>query len=288
MISVGRIAGIRLRIHVLLLLLAAFSLVLGFGPELLILLVSLLLHELAHCLAAARVGAEISSIELLPFGGQAHSNDLSLLSPDQEIVVALAGPAASALIAGILLILTNIIALNYIEIAFGANTLLAAFNLLPALPLDGGRVLRAVLGMKVSYRRATIFSAGMGQGLAVLMVAGGGYLMWQEQKGIGLILIGIILLRAARRELKLFYYAFIRYLLHKKERLRLQGILPCRQQVCGPEVLLKNVLDGSSMSDYIILLVLDENHHLRGSLTEAEMIEALMEHGPRVRAGEAV
>lgn len=286
MIQIARIRGIRIRVHVLLLLLAAIALVLGLGPELFVLLGSLLLHELGHCAVALRVGAEISEIELHPFGGQARSERLSLLGPDQEIAVALAGPLTSAAVAGALAIAGHCWEFAYGELALRVNLLLTVFNLLPALPLDGGRVLRALLGRRLSYRRATVVSVGLGQALAALMMAAGAYGLWRDQRGLALLLAGAILLRAARRELKLFHYAFIRYLLYKKERLRLQGVLPCRQQIGGPEVLIKNVLDSSSHSDYMILLVLDENHHLIGSHTEAELIEALLEHGPRLRAGD--
>jgi Zn-dependent protease len=115
---------------------------------------SVLLHELGHALVARRLGVYISGIELSFFGGAAKMVDMPR-SADHEIAIAAAGPAVSLMLGGLGLGLAT--ALHVPELAwFGwINFVLAAFNLIPALPMDGGRILRALLTRKYDFVRAT-------------------------------------------------------------------------------------------------------------------------------------
>ncbi|MEO8552119.1 MAG: site-2 protease family protein [Kofleriaceae bacterium] len=115
---------------------------------------SVLLHELGHALVARRVGVRISGIELGFFGGAAKMIDMPRTS-NHEIAIAAAGPAVSLALAGLGLGLGAITHIPVISWIGWTNLILAAFNLLPALPMDGGRILRAALSRKMSFVRAT-------------------------------------------------------------------------------------------------------------------------------------
>jgi Zn-dependent protease len=137
-----------------------------------------LLHEFGHVLAARRYGIGTKDVTLLPIGGLARLERMPA-KPTQELVVALAGPAVNVVIAGALFLgmwlggsLQSLAGLNpvggtLLERLLVANLFLAAFNLLPAFPMDGGRVLRALLAMRLPFARATNIAAIIGKGMAI-------------------------------------------------------------------------------------------------------------------------
>ncbi len=137
-----------------------------------------LLHEYGHALTARRFGIGTRHITLLPIGGLALLESMPK-DPRQEILVALAGPAVNVVIAAAVYLLLGLAArpgaiftidpagMGLLQGLLAANILLALFNMLPAFPMDGGRVLRAVLALRMDRVRATRLAATVGQVLAV-------------------------------------------------------------------------------------------------------------------------
>ncbi|WP_420644749.1 site-2 protease family protein [Candidatus Leptofilum sp.] len=189
------VRGIDIRVHLtfpLILLWAAFQFgVLGggglagalFGVTVISLLFVLVtLHELGHSFAALHYGVPVERIVLLPIGGVAQLSHMPD-KPKQELVIALAGPAVNVALAivmgGIALLfglpLSNPLT-SGVSLTFGAifsyiffyNVVLAVFNMIPAFPMDGGRVLRSAMAMWLDYGRSTQIAAGIGRTLAVL------------------------------------------------------------------------------------------------------------------------
>lgn len=152
----------------------------------LLLFVCVVLHEFGHALTARRFGITTRSITLLPIGGVAAMEKMPE-DPRQEMLVAVAGPAVNLAIAGVLalgLLLSQtpppVIAEDAPPLLFAGfaafiyqllfiNILLAVFNMVPAFPMDGGRVLRAALALRMDHAEATRRAATVGQMLALLM-----------------------------------------------------------------------------------------------------------------------
>jgi Zn-dependent protease/CBS domain-containing protein len=189
--KIGKIAGISLYVHTTFWLLLGWIAVSQFlekrswthamGGVLFVLALFsvVVLHELGHALTARRFGIRTRDITLLPIGGVARLERMPE-DPKQELLVALAGPAVNVALAAMLffviVLVMGIDALHHIQLIGGeflinllmVNVGVAVFNLLPAFPMDGGRVLRALLAMRMDYARATQIAANIGQGMAVL------------------------------------------------------------------------------------------------------------------------
>jgi Zn-dependent protease/CBS domain-containing protein len=185
------VAGIDVYVHGTFLLLIAFlafsDLVAGQGVVamvrgtalILAVFTMVVLHEFGHALTARRFGVRTRDITLLPIGGVARLEKMPD-QPGQQLLVALAGPAVNF---GIALVLFGLVLLGDVPVGFEGirhatgpflaqlmwiNVSLAAFNLLPGYPMDGGRILRALLAMRMAPERATQTAARVGQGVAVI------------------------------------------------------------------------------------------------------------------------
>lgn len=188
--KVARVAGIEVKIHITFLLVLAYFGVIywqqggvqgaleGVGFTLLLFL-CVLLHEFGHAFAARAYGIRTPDITLLPIGGVARLERMPD-KPVQELVVAIAGPAVNVAIALLLVVFMaaklQMADLADIDRAGGGllqellvvNVMLVVFNAIPAFPMDGGRVLRALLAMMMDHTKATMIAARVGQVLAVV------------------------------------------------------------------------------------------------------------------------
>jgi len=139
-----------------------------------LLFVTVVLHELGHSYLAQKYGIRIERIILLPIGGVSSMEDLPK-EPGQELRISLAGPMVNFVIAFICYLLLLLLKGSYLGVSsflsyfILVNLILGGFNLLPAYPMDGGRVLRAILAGRMSYIRATELAAGIGKYLAIIM-----------------------------------------------------------------------------------------------------------------------
>ena len=166
----GRLFGFPVEINLSFLLLLGLVFV-WFGGLTGVLVVSLafgsvLLHELGHAIVARMLGVHVSGIELGFLGGAAKMVDMPK-RPNHEIAIAFAGPAVSLVLAGIGLGLGALLQSPLVSTVGWINLVLAAFNLIPALPMDGGRILRAALAKRMSFVRATDVSVTVARVVAV-------------------------------------------------------------------------------------------------------------------------
>ncbi len=160
-LHIGKILGIDIELHWLFILLILFFLYLSplFGFIWILLFVCVLIHELSHSITAKRNGIKVTKIILLPMGGASIINDLEI-DPKIEFRISVAGPLMSFLLGGVfgvLVIFTPPGIITYIcQYLFVINILLGVFNILPAFPMDGGRVLRSYLQRKQDFYHATM------------------------------------------------------------------------------------------------------------------------------------
>jgi len=194
--KIGKVAGIDLYVHATFWILIAFILYMNWthghsitmalygAAFVMVIFACITLHELGHALMARRFGVRTRDITLLPIGGLARLERMPD-DPMQELWVALAGPAVNVAIAALLylVLVSSGSGLSFDQFEwFGGNFLnklmivnlwLVAFNMIPAFPMDGGRVLRSLLARRLEFGRATRISARVGQGIACLFGVAG-------------------------------------------------------------------------------------------------------------------
>ena len=289
-INIARIAGTEVRIHITFLL---FLVWIGFtyyaagGPAAAVqgvmftlgLFGCVLLHEFGHALAARRFGIPTPDITLLPIGGVARLQRMPD-QPMQELIVALAGPAVNVVIAAVLIfVLGHQAQVEDVEQLgqpgsgilgklASVNISLVIFNLIPAFPMDGGRVLRAILAMNLPYARATQIAASVGQTLAFVFGFIG--LFYNPM----LIFIAFFIFIGAQQEAAMAQMKELSRNVSVSEAMVTQFMsLPAHATL---EDAVQEVLRTSQHE----FPVVDDAGRVLGMLTRDDMIAALRRHGP--------
>ena len=306
-VKMFRVKGIDVKVHLTFLLIlawAAYRWGISDGKGLegalfgvvvtLLLFVAVTLHELGHSFQALRFGIPVKDITLWPFGGLAQIERIPE-DPKQELRIALGGPVVNVVIAAVLIGLSSILrvqgwmSVDRLYQALGdvswegllaylvtANLTLAIFNLLPAFPMDGGRVLRAFLAMRIDHRRATRLAVGIGQALAWAIG------LWGFVSGsYTLIFIAIFVYLAAGQE---------------GRTVEVKGILGETRvgQAMSREVTVLNASDplsraaeltlGTMQADFPVV----EDGRLVGLLTSQDLLSGLRQGGADQTVGQAM
>ena len=288
---IGHLLGSEIRVHITFFLLLAWigisyysrggaSAALEGIVYILLLFACVVAHEYGHALAAKRYGIRTPDITLLPIGGLARLERMPE-KPGQEIVVALAGPAVNIVIAVVLVLIlgasVDAEALTELEnpgvsmlarIA-SVNVFLALFNLIPAFPMDGGRVLRALLALRYSRVRATQIAARVGQGFAFLL----GFLGLLDGNPL-LLFIAIFIYLAATAE------AQQTGLVDVARGMGVREAMITRFETLGPKATIGQAADQLLATTQHEFPVVDGYGQLRGFLTRTAMIKALSKSGP--------
>jgi stage IV sporulation protein FB len=230
-------------------------------------------------LAARRYGIATRDITLLPIGGLARLERMPD-KPREEVVVALAGPAVNVVIAGVLALFIglsggwpdpHIMEQTGVPLAFrlfSVNVWLVLFNMIPAFPMDGGRVLRAVLAMRMSYARATQVAATVGQGIAFIFFILG---LWSNPM---LLLIAVFIYFGAGSEAALAQMKTI------STDLRVSAAMVTQFQTLPLDATLNEAVEALPRTSQHEFPITDDSGKVHGILTRDEMIAGLRKSGP--------
>jgi len=308
---IGRIAGIGVYVHATFVLLLVWIALVEYrasgrlaavAPALLLVLAVfaiVVLHELGHALTARRYGIATRDITLLPIGGVARLERMPR-EPRQELLIALAGPAVNVVLAALLYALLAATggapaagglaapdlaagdgagqARTLLARLVGVNVMLAAFNLIPAFPMDGGRVLRAVLAMRSGdYERATAQAARVARVFALLFGVVGLFVVGNPF----LVFIALFVWLGAAGEAAAVQSSAT------LSGVRVERVMMTDVRTLAPSDTLERavrfVLDGFQQDFPVV-----ENGQVVGVLTRAKLLRTLAERGPSERVASAM
>jgi Zn-dependent protease/CBS domain-containing protein len=289
---IATLAGIQVRIHFTFLLLLGFYAWIYYadgGPQAavdgvaftLLIFLCVLLHEFGHAFAAKAFGIRTPDITLLPIGGVARLERMPT-TPWQELAIAIAGPAVNVLIAAaIFLLIGEVLPLHQFDLVDTAsgtllekllyvNVLLVVFNLIPAFPMDGGRVLRALLATQMRHLAATQVAARVGQGIAVLF----GIASLTPLGGPLLMFIALFVFLGAQQELA---YARFR---DAAQNLRVGQAMITRFQALPVSLRVAEIAASLTESGQNVFPFVDEGFHLYGIASREQLRKASLELPP--------
>lgn len=252
--------------------------------QLSIIFFSVLAHESAHAIVARWLGYAVTDIELLPFGGVAKIEQRGEFARGKVFCIAAAGPLLSLLLA-----VAGFSARLWGQSSFMAtftevNFILAIFNLLPAFPLDGGQMCRALLVPVMSYQRATERLVYISRIISfTLMVKVFGDAIFLYITNISLLIIAIFIYLSAEKEIKNASFYNVRVMAYKKVDLLQRGCLEVKYYTVLPDTQLKKTTLLFVAECCAVILVLDEMHKICGTFTEFEIWDSLSERGLQVR-----
>jgi Zn-dependent protease/CBS domain-containing protein len=238
------------------------------------------LHEFGHVFAARRYGVKTKDVTLWPFGGIA-SLERMPDKPSEELVVAIAGPAVNVVIAAVLVFIfgapldaENLTRIQDPTVSMAAklaaaNVFLVVFNLIPAFPMDGGRVLRALLAMRMGHAQATQWAAAIGQGFAVAFGILGIF-----SGNVILIVIAVFVFLAASGEAS---YAQLRAVTRGN---LVSDAMITKFESLSTQATVNDATECLIRTTQKEFPVVDGGGKLRGVVTRDIMIRALKEHGP--------
>lgn len=258
----------------------------GWLQQSLILFASVILHELGHVLAAKKLKIEVYEIELMPYGGVARMEELSKFGGAAEAVVSFAGPAASLALALVSSLFRDIS--GAFESAFRYNLIMCGFNLLPIIPLDGGKIARNLLVFFMGYRQATRILIMAGRAAAFLLLGYNVYMLTGGGKSAALIIAAVFIYIGTIKEEKFSSYYYLFTGNNTKSILIAQGRIRKRFIKAQENTRIRLVVNRFSPVTLCYVQVMDDSGKTKGVLSEDEIMNGFIKYGYDGRIGQII
>ncbi|MEJ6950459.1 M50 family metallopeptidase [Natronospora cellulosivora (SeqCode)] len=267
--------GLTLRVNPLFLLVSLLFFLVGMFWDLLIAYTLVLIHEMAHSITAYLLGYRMNNIELFPFGGMAEYSGLLEMEPKDEIKVALAGPLVNMGLFLIFFILLNfdiIYMSSQVELILIYNLIIATVNLIPALPLDGGRILRSLLVQIYGIKLGNQIAIKIAKILAILGIITAVFILIFQKANIWFLFFFFFIYALITKEEKQLFYYFLRYLSQRNSSIDNLSIKKMSAQVVSDSLTIKEAIYHINPVKYTMFFVLDVEKRMIGTISESTLI----------------
>lgn len=259
-------------IHFLTPVLFAVCIFEGKGFEIVSAYIAMVLHELAHTAAAAMIGLRISHITFFPFGVNLKLKNKLIASLADEIILYAAGPLVNVFISITAVILYNFFPVYEIKYIYISNTMLFIINLLPALPLDGGIILKKVLMHKFGNNAAITILRLFSSAAALLLLIFGAYVVYVTEFNFSVLLLAVLISGNVFTQKEKYNLDYIKELMFYKDKSKKRTIIKAADASASERDIVK-LLD---FGKYNIIFLIDENGKIRNTLTETEIVNNVL------------
>ncbi len=285
-----RIYNIDIKLNYMMLIICGMAVYSSYFSHFLLLMIIIVIHELTHALVSNYYGIEVSEIEIFPFGGVAKTGGLLALEYKQEIIISLVGPLSNFTMLIIALIVADIIRieLDLLRVFIEMNLKLGCFNLIPILPLDGGRVVRAWLNIKIGFKRATAIMICLGRILSLIIFIWGLYSGVKYMENFILSGLGIFLLFALEKEKEGIGYIFIYKIIMKRKKLLEKGFMEAKYITALENIKIYEMFQEFHGDKYHFVTVLNTEGKIMDNLTEGEILDGNIKYGTEINLGELI
>lgn len=255
---------------------------LGMGDVILCYIPALLIHEWAHIITASALGMTITQMELFPFGCAARLQCFAV-SRTKEMIVAAAGPASNMAAASAVYFINKYgFPISIADKLLSANLALAAVNMLPALPLDGGRIARSLFASFLGYKRATRLTSAAGIFFSALVFALGIIAAVKGSFNPTLFVMAFFLGVAALKELKNAPFVLIRDFSNKRTVIEKRKSLHINRFAAMHSQTLCEIIKEFDAGKYNIVTILDQKLGVVHDLTEQQILDGIMQYGANI------
>ncbi len=243
------------------------------------------LHELAHIVCAYFLNVDIAGVSIYPFGISARLKSTYIQSAEKEFLVAIAGPFCSLVMFWLFSSLYALYGQPLLLYSADTNLALCIINLIPSLPLDGGRILKALLTSRFGIIRSYNFMLKFSR-IVILFLIISAIIFVTVTQNFSLILISAFLLQNLIWEQQSLSLVALKEILSSKEKINLKEILPTKVVCVSAKKTASGILKFLSYDHFYIVNIVDESNKIINTLTEAQILSALTVDGIRIKFGD--
>ncbi|WP_246321306.1 MULTISPECIES: M50 family metallopeptidase [Paenibacillus] len=274
-------AGTTYRFHPLFTLIMIGSAITGYFLEAVTLFGIVLVHEIGHLVAANGFGWRVREVQLLPFGGVLIVDELGTAPTREELIVSLAGPLQHVwmILVALLMKWVDVGASSWWDYFIEANLMIGLFNLIPVMPLDGGKVMQSLLGYLLSYHNTILYTAWISMILSLAIIVIAIIQLINGQLPLNILVIGIFLLVSNWFAYRQLPYHFFRFLIGRGNRM---SRLLSRGTLAQPIVITRHRTMAETLKlfmreKYHLIYIVGETGRIQAVLPEQQLVSGYLD-----------
>ncbi|MDQ0886163.1 stage IV sporulation protein FB [Paenibacillus sp. V4I9] len=274
-------AGTTYRFHPLFTLIMIGSAITGYFLEAVTLFGIVLVHEFGHLAAANGFGWRVREVQLLPFGGVLIVDELGTAPTREELIVSLAGPLQHVwmILVALLMKWVDVGASSWWDYFIEANLMIGLFNLIPVMPLDGGKVMQSLLGYLLSYHNTILYTAWISMILSLAIIVIAIIQLISGHLPLNILVIGIFLLVSNWFAYRQLPYHFFRFLIGRGNRM---SQLLSRGTLAQPIVITRHRTMAETLKlfmreKYHLIYVVGETGRIQAVLPEQQLVSGYLD-----------